>query len=93
MSTQKKNTSKPIIEGIIIPARWNDNGKVTGVSIQANDESVYLVECNKTGEELLGLIHKKVEATGKIRECLDGRVHIRIRSYKTIEEPCDTNIA
>lgn len=82
----KKRAGKSMIAGIIIPAKWDDNGKVTGVTIQTNDEKVYLVEQTKTGEELLRLIRQKVEVTGKIRERLDGSTLIRVHEYKTIDE-------
>jgi hypothetical protein len=82
----KKRTGKSVIAGIIIPAKWDDTGKVTGVTIQTNDETVYLVERTKTGEELLGLIRQKVEATGKIRERLDGSTLINVHEYKTMDE-------
>ena len=83
----KKRTGKSVIAGIIIPAKWDNTGNVTGVTIQTNDEKVYLVEQTKMGEELLGLIRQKVEATGKIRERLDGNTIISVQDYKTIDEP------
>jgi hypothetical protein len=82
----KKRAGKSVIAGIIIPAKWDDNGKVTCVTIQTNDEKVYLVEQTKTGEELLRLIRQKVEVTGKIRERLDGSTLISVYTYKKIEE-------
>lgn len=93
MSKQNKKADKPMIEGIIIPAKWDDNGKVTGVTIQTNDEKVYLVEHTRTGEELLGLIHKKVEAKGKIKERLDGSTLIIVQSFKKLKEQFENNIA
>lgn len=86
MNKQNKKAGSPVIEGIIIPAKWDNNGKVTGVTIQTNDEKVYFVEHTRTGEELLGLIHQKVEAKGKIRERLDGNTLIIIQSYRKVEE-------
>jgi hypothetical protein len=93
MSKQKKKDNKPLIEGIIIPAKWDDNGKVTGVTIQSNDEKVYLVEHTRAGEELLGFIHEKVEAKGKIRERLDGRTLITVQSYRKVEEETGNALA
>ena len=86
MHKEKRKTGKPVITGLILPAKWDDNGKVIGVTIQSNDEKVYLVEHTKAGEELLDLIHKKVEATGKIRERLDGRILINVQRYKVVNE-------
>ncbi len=92
MNRPKKRSSKSVIRGIIIPAKWDENGKVTGVTIQTNDEKVYLVEHTRPGEELLGLIHRKVEATGKIRERFDGNTLISIHEYKIIEEQFENNM-
>jgi hypothetical protein len=93
MSKQNIKAAKPVIEGIIIPAKWDDNGKITGATIQTDDENVYLVEHTRAGEELLGLIHKKVEAKGKIRERLDGSTLITVQSYLKVEEETENDVA
>jgi hypothetical protein len=93
MRKQNNKTYKPVIEGIIIPAKWDYDGKVTGVTIQTNDENVYLVEHTRAGEELLDLIHKKVEAKGKIRERLDGSTLITVHSYRKVEEEIENDLA
>ena len=72
--------------GIIIPAKWDDKGDITGVTIQTNDERVYLVEHNRTGDELLNFIRKKVEVRGRVRERLDGNTLISVQSYEIIAE-------
>ena len=81
----KRKSGKPAIVGIVIPAKWDENGNVIGVTIHTDDEKVYFVEHTRTGEELLGLIHRKVEATGKIRERLDGSTLINVQKYKAIQ--------
>jgi len=85
----KKRQNKPktpYIEGIIIPAKWDDKGTVTGVTIQTFDEKVYLVEHTKTGDELLGFIRKKVKVSGKIRERLDGNTLINVHRFEIIDK-------
>ena len=86
MEKQNKKADKPIIEGIIIPEKWDDDGKVTGVTIQTNTENVYLVDHTRVGQELLNLIHEKVEAKGKIRERLDGSTLIAVHSYRKADK-------
>lgn len=76
--------SKPLIEGVVIPASWDENGIIIGVSLHTFDEKEYRVELNGLGQELLDLVHHKVEATGKIRERLDGSKQIVVSSYHTI---------
>jgi len=90
----KKDTKKstvPMISGIIIPAQWDENGNVIGVSIHTNDEKAYIVEHTKTGEELLDHVNQKVQVRGKIRERIDGRVLISVQSYFTNENQLETS--
>ena len=93
MKRCKKKSGKPVISGIVIPAQWDENGRVITVTIHTNNEKEFLVEHTRTGNELLNLIHKKVEVTGKIREQLDGKKCIGIKSYKTVEEQFEDNMA
>ena len=83
MNSVKKKSKKPMISGIVIPAQWDANGKVIAVTIHANDEKVFQVEYTKIGNDLLNLIHKEVQVTGKIRERFDGKTSIGIKSYET----------
>ena len=84
---------KPTLEGIIVPAAWDAHGNVKGISINTNYEKEYLVEPNITGKELLNYIHEIVAIKGNIRERLDGSLHISVRSYQTLENYSDTNLA
>lgn len=83
MNSVMKKSKKSMISGIVIPAQWDADGKVITVTINANDEKVFIVEHTKIGNDLLNLIHKEVEVTGKIRERFDGKTSIGIKSYKT----------
>ena len=85
--------SKPTIEGIIIPSSWDDHGNIKGVSLHTSDEKEYRVEVSGVGRELLAHIHHKVEATGKIRERIDGRLYISVRSYLTLGEALEEKAA
>lgn len=73
-----------MIEGVVIPASWDENGIIKGVSLHTFDEKEYRVQLNGLGQELLELVHQKVEATGKIREGLDGSRQIVLSSYRKI---------
>ena len=83
MNRIKKKSRKSIISGIVIPDQWDANGKVIAVTIHDNDEKVFLVEHTKIGNDLLNLIHKEVQVTGKIRERFDGKTSISVKSYET----------
>jgi len=91
MTGQKK--VKPTIKGIIVPAMWDDDGNVKGISICTIDEKEYHVEPNSIGKELLNYIHEKVSIKGKIRERLDGSLHISVRDYQTLESYSENNVA
>jgi hypothetical protein len=79
--------SKPKIEGIIIPSSWDEIGNIKGVSLHTPDEKEYRVEHGGVGRELLAHVHHRIKAAGKIRERIDGRLYISVRSYLAIEEP------
>ena len=76
-----------MIEGVIIPSKWDNNGIILGVSLCTSNEQEYRVQQNRFGKELLNLVHHKVAVTGKISERLDGSQLIIIRSYRKKAEP------
>jgi anti-sigma factor ChrR (cupin superfamily) len=83
LNSINKKSQKSTIAGIVIPDQWDATGKVITVTIHTNDEKVFLVEHTKIGNDLLNHIHKEVDVTGKIRERVDGKTSIGIKSYKT----------
>ena len=82
-----------MISGIVVPVQWGADGNVITVTIQTNDEKVLLVEHTKIGNGLLNLCQKKVEVTGKVRERLDGKTCIGIKSYKILDAQPESYIA
>ena len=80
----KKAVRKNDIEGLIIPYKWDENGKIIGIAIHTNKEDVYLVAHNRMESELLSHLHSKVGVKGKIKECLDGNKLIHVSSFKPI---------
>ena len=85
--------SKPTIKGILLPSNWDESGNVKGVSLHTDDEKEYRVELNAMGKKLLEHVHRKVEATGKLRERLDGSLNISVRNYNTIGEAFENKVA
>lgn len=80
----KKNLDRTVT-GIIIPQRWDSKGNVTGISIQAFDESEYIVKAYKRGIELFDFIHEKVKVTGKVFERLDRKDLIEVNRFEILE--------
>ena len=76
----RKNT----IEGQVIPNKWDDSGKITGIAIRTYSRGLYLVAHNRMESELLNQLHNQVGIQGKITERLDGAKLIHVRSFKPI---------
>ena len=93
MNSVKKKSKKSVIYGIVIPVQWDANGKVITVTIHTKDEKVLLVEHTKIGNDLLNLTQKEVEVTGKIRERLDGKTCIGIKSYNLVDKQAESSMA
>ena len=53
------------VEGLIIPNKWDDKGKIIGIAIHTDKEEIYLVAHNRIEGELLNNLHIKVEMQGK----------------------------
>jgi hypothetical protein len=81
-----------MIAGIILPAQWDNDGNPTRISIHTNDENEYIVDYSGAGTELLNLIQKHVAVKGNLRERLDGRILIQVKSYTIIDEPFEYNL-
>ena len=81
---KKKIAGKNIIEGLVIPNKWDDNGKIIGIAIHTDKEEFYIVAHNRMEAELLNQLHLKVRIEGKIMERLDGSKLIHVGRFKPI---------
>lgn len=81
---KKKAISRNGIEGLVIPNKWDENGKVIGIVIHTDKEEIYLVAHNRMEGELLNQLQIKVRIEGKIMERLDGSKLIHVRSFRPI---------
>jgi hypothetical protein len=75
------------IAGVIVPADWDRQGNVTGVSISTFDEEEYLVQEQAKGAELIQHLRKDAEVVGWV-EVERGKKkitvkHYRLRRYRT----------
>jgi hypothetical protein len=55
------------IRGTVLPAEWDNNGRITSIGIGAEDEEDYIIFLDKIGEKLFKLIDRKVEAKGTVK--------------------------
>ncbi|CAB1079117.1 hypothetical protein JY97_07780 [Alkalispirochaeta odontotermitis] len=83
---KKKTASGNAIEGLVIPNKWDESGKIIEIAIHTNKEEVYLVAHNRLESELLKYLHARVGINGKIRERLDGNMVIHATSVRPIPD-------
>ena len=81
---KKITVSKNAIKGLVMPDKWDENGKIIGVAIHTDKEEIYLVAHNRLEEELLHQLHIRIRTEGKIMERLDGSKLIHVKSFQPI---------
>jgi len=82
---KKRPVRQNDITGIILANQWDENGNVIGVSFYTDREEIYIVAQNKRIKELVGLIQTKVRVEGKIKEGLDGKKLVYVKTVKPME--------
>lgn len=86
---KKKPVRRNAIEGLVIPDKWDEKGKICGLAIHTNREEVFLVAHNHMENELLRHLHLEVSINGKVSERLDGSKLIHVKSYQPISGKTD----
>jgi hypothetical protein len=74
------------ISGIVMPHNWDESGKVIEIALYTNAEEVYSVDHNRLTQELMNLMHNRVEVKGKIRGGPNKRKSIAVQQYMVLEE-------
>ena len=92
MKTNKRQSRFSDISGIVIPVQWDANGNVITVTIHTKDEKVFWVEHTKIGNELLKHGQAEVEVRGKIRERIDGKTSIGVKTYEITNKQTENNV-
>ncbi|MEJ2096278.1 MAG: hypothetical protein P8Y38_03865 [Deltaproteobacteria bacterium] len=90
MQTDEKKKKKSKILGIILPFQWDENGKVTRISINTHDEKEYEVDYSGHGKELLNHLQKMVEIDGKLVQRLGGAQYVKVHHFNLIEDKKET---
>ena len=70
--------------GLVIPNKWDENGKIIGIAIHTDKEEIFIVARNRMEGDLLNQLHIKVRVEGKIMERLDGNKLIHVSSFQPI---------
>lgn len=75
------------VTGIIMPNRWDNNGRIIEIAIYTGAEEVYRVEPNRLAHEIMmNFMHKRIAVQGRITERLDGDMTIAIQKFSVLEE-------
>jgi len=76
-----KGREMPItIRGIIIPADWDEKGRVVTVAVSGQNEQEYLIDKDYKGRELMHYIQEEVEVRGIATEAKDKKM-ITVQKY------------
>jgi hypothetical protein len=89
----KNKSAPPPIQGIILPSRWNEQGKPARIAIHTDDQKEYQIDFSGPGKELLNLTYKKVAVQGKLREQLNGRAILSVRQYQIINDAPENSVS
>lgn len=61
---KKIRASMQTLVGIVTPYAWDENDRVSTVSLSATDDEEYIIE---NGERFLGLVQKPIRAIGLVK--------------------------
>ena len=72
------------VEGIIIPASWDNKGNVVDLAIATRDEEEYLITDKDQVARLKPLLRQEVEITGILRT-REGKTIIRVKRFSKLK--------
>jgi len=79
-----KQENRETVVGVLTPAGWDEDGRVTAVMLAAIDDEEYLVE---NSEKFIDLVHHNVEASGIVRRDRKALRSINIQKIVLTEPP------
>ncbi|MBU1340470.1 MAG: hypothetical protein KKE44_13215 [Proteobacteria bacterium] len=59
-------TSQTIINGLIIPSEWNENGKILSIAVLTFDEDKFFIANNAMAQTLMNFLRKPVTLSGNV---------------------------
>ena len=85
---RKRNleTTMICIEGIIIPANWDNNGNVVDLAIATRDEEEYLITDKDQIARLKSFLRQEVEIEG-ITQIQKGKRIIKVKKFSKLKDP------
>lgn len=77
-------TTMICVEGIIIPANWDNKGNVVDLAIATRDEEEYLITDKDQVTRLKPLLRQEVEIRG-ILQTREGRRMIKVKRFSKLK--------
>jgi len=86
MRKNNKSNANTILHGIILPVKWDKNGRAIRISLNTADEKVYMIDFSGPGKELLQYLREMIKIEGMILQKLDGSLNIKVKHYSVLGE-------
>lgn len=86
MITKKKEGALSTLQGVVLPSKWDKEGRVMRISLNTQDENEYIIDYSGKGKELLNHLRKRIEVEGKILQRIGGAFYIKVNGYNFINE-------
>ena len=83
MGKTRRNAKFQIVRGAIVAADWDDDDRVVAVSIETDEEELFIDPYGK-GEALLDYVDEYVEIRGVVHND-DGEYSISVHGFRVIE--------
>ncbi|MGB5986147.1 MAG: hypothetical protein WBG37_12655 [Desulfobacterales bacterium] len=80
---KKNESTRTVLDGVIIPSAWDEDDQVIAVSLAASDDHDYLIE---NGDKFIALIGMEIQADGVVTKTRRAQRSIRIKRYEVIEK-------
>jgi hypothetical protein len=76
---------KLVIRGLVIPAEWDQDGRIQRVRIAAFDETEYLVADTPEGQDLIRFAQREVEVVGRLTRPTRQGETIRVERFRPVD--------
>jgi hypothetical protein len=86
MTIKNKEGAFSILRGIVLPSKWDRDGRVMRISLNTHDENEYIIDYSGKGKELLHHLRERIEVEGKILQRIGGAFYIKVNGYHLIPE-------
>ena len=86
MKKKKRADAASVLQGIVLPSKWDKDGRVMRISLNTQDEKEYIIDYSGKGKELLNHLRKRIEVEGKILQRIGGGFYIKVNGYHCVNE-------